>query len=452
MNIRLGKRRSENLVNKHMVIRFIYFFTLLSVVIYIVNYMNENIRNQNIYNIIIFIMCGMIVLWSLKDALKRGFQINTIFGISYFFFMALAQFHISGLQEEKSLYSLYYLFAGSLAFLFVVRLFENQKCPTIRKLSAIDADFLALFLFFFSTCLKIIIFLKMGTRLTNADFASGVGNSYTISGVSGLAEMTMWLSLMCLPNIKRRNKILVFVGSFILFGVFSLSRNNMMMLIVFLTMYFLYSKGEKILRRPDLIIKMLILIIFVFEVFSMFGVYRQTARGWNNPNETVKKLLMSSTNNSVINWVYSYTSINYDVMLQVMAKAAHPYTCYGIFLPILRLVGASSAIAAYNDRVFHIHGLNGFNASTFFGPLIFEMGEFYFFGALLLAVQVGIFAYFARMEKTPGHTIYLMTWAALSVFGNNYTIVIYHFTSIAACILFGLINVKKKNDADEGII
>lgn len=146
----------------------------------------------------------------------------------------------------------------------------------------------------------------------------------------------------------------------------------------------------------------------------------------------------------MVNWIYGYTAINYDVLLQTMATAEHPMTLYSFVGPFVRLAAGNSALAQFQDSVYHVKALNGFNASTMFGPMVYEMGIFYVVQVVLLGIQTGILGYVARLQRSDGHYAYLASFAALAVFGNFFSIVIYYYVSVAAIIMFLLIRPSQK--------
>lgn len=412
------------------------FGTLL--LLYICYYVLFPLPRISVCSFIIFFLSVCLVEWGVLDILKRGILVSNIFSIAYFCFLAINCFGISELQQEKKVESIYYLVIGAVIFIICVRAFEKCKIVRIKRKHIFNLNIIAMVFFAAFVVLKIIIFSKTGIRIFDANYAKGEGTKYVVGGLSGLSEMMMWISLMFVPVIEKKYKAVICTTAFILYGLFALSRNNMMLISVFVVICIIQSKGRQFLIDKKIIRRVALFGVILLMAFTVFGNYRQRQRGWNDPSKTIQNLLESKVDNSIVNWTYSYTSINYDVILQCMANREHPYTLYSIFSPLTRLVGDYDGLADYQDEVFHIHGLNGYNASTIWGPMIYELGELYILGVLLLGIIVGLWIIIAKIENSKGFLAYLMTWAAMSVFGNFYTITVYFYISIAASLVFAV--------------
>ena len=394
--------------------------------------------NINSLNIIIYIISILGIEIAMLDILKKGVKIYNVFTAVYFLFLAINNLNISGLQSEKTWSDVYYLVFGALVFALTLWFFDQIKIKQhIKARQTINPNTIAKFIFVIAVMLKLLVFMQTGIRLVNAvDWASETGSKYAVSGLSGLAEIAIWLSLMFVPHVKNKMKIVISVSAIFLFGVLSISRNNIMMMIIFLIMCYAQSEGNRLMINKKTTRRLALASIIVAIGFTVLGNYRQMMLGWSDPGQVIANLLQSKVSNSTINWIYSYTAINFDVMVQIMAKSEHPYTIYSIGAPFVRFVAGNNSLMNFYDAVYHIGGLNGFNASTFLGPMIYELGQFYIIGAFLLGLQVGFFSYIARSERSKGHYAYLMAFSALSIFGNFYSLPICCYTSIAACITF----------------
>lgn len=418
---------------------------LLLMIAFFASLLHSDSDARSLCNIITYLISLGVVAWGLLDILKRGICVSNVFACSYFVFLAFNCFYISRLQVRKSWGSIYYLVIGSLLFILILRIFETCRAIKIRCKTRLNPNTLAAICFVCFVLLKMVNFYMTGIRLFDHDFSNDGAKNYMIGGLSGISELLMWISLMFIPVVKKRLRIIIAAGCFLLYGVFAVSRNNMMTIAIFLAVCLMQHYGRRFLNNRKLIRSLAVMSVVVLVAFTLFGNYRQQQRGWNNVSGTIEYLLDSKSTSSVVNWTYAYTSINYDVVLQCMAEAYHPGSLYSVLEPLARLFGNVSAIAKYNDEVFHIHGLHGFNASTIWGPTIYELGDMYLFGVFLLGLIVGTWILIARSEGAKGFEVYLVTWAAMSVFGNFYTISVYFFTSIAACAVFLLVDTHERN-------
>ncbi len=438
-------KTSDKFISNNRVKVYLCGLFLLLVIAFFAYVIHSDSDARSFFNIITYLISLGVVAWGLLDILKRGICVSNVFACSYFAFLAFNCFYISGLQVRKSWSSIYYLVIGSLLFIMILRMFETCRVIRIHCKTRLKPDLLATVCFVCFVFLKMINFYMTGIRLFDHDFSNDGAKNYMIGGLSGLSELFMWISLMFIPVVKKKLRIVIAAGCFLLYGVFAVSRNNMMTIAIFLAICLMQHYGSRFLNNRKLIRSLAIMSVVVLIAFTLFGNYRQQQRGWNNVSGTIEYLLESKSTNSVINWTYAYTSINYDVLLQCMVETNHPGSLYSVLEPLVRLFGDVSAIAKYNDAAFHIHGLNGFNASTIWGPTIYELGDMYLFGVFLLGLIVGIWILIARSEGAKGFEVYLVTWAAMSVFGNFYTISVYFFTSIAACAVFLLVETHESN-------
>lgn len=446
INIHSSKiKASDKFISNNRVKVYLSGIFLLLAIFFLAYVMHSDSDARSFCNIITYLISLGVVVWGVLDILKRGICVSNIFACSYFIFLAFNCFYISRLQVRKSWSSIYYLVIGSLLFIIILRMFENCRIIRIHCKTRLNPNILAAICFVCFVILKMINFCMAGIRLFNHDFSNDGAKNYMIGGLSGISELLMWISLMFIPVVKKKLRIIIATGCFLLYGVFAVSRNNMMTIAIFLAICLMQYYGSCFLNNKKLIRWLVIMSVVVLVAFTLFGNYRQQQRGWNNVSDTIEYLLNSKSTNSVVNWTYAYTSINYDVILQCMVEANHPGSLYSVLEPLVRLFGDVSAIAKYNDAAFHIHGLNGFNASTIWGPTIYELGDMYLLGVFLLGLIVGTLILIARSEGAKGFEVYLVTWAAMSVFGNFYTISVYFFTSIAACAVFLIVETPEKN-------
>ncbi len=427
----------EETAKKSTVRRRIITITISSLALYILYaslFPKMNIRTGNV---ILFSVSVLLISYGVFDILKRGVKINNIFLVCYFAFLALNNLNISRLQIPKGFVESYYLLAGALLFWLIVRAFDNHPIKTyVTGASTLNPNTVAVILIISTLVLKGLIIMQTGIRLIDANWqGGGTGDQYAVGGLTGLYQICIWTLLILLPRFNKKYKIITVIMSVLFEAVMAISRNNAMMIFTYLILVFAISKRDRLLISKKVIRRIIIVVIIMIIAFTIFGNYRQTMRGWNDPTKAIEYLLQSNISNGTINWIYGYTAINYDVMLQTMATANHPMTMYSIFSPYIRLLFGYSALSQYQDAVYHIKALNGFNASTIFGPMVYEMGGLYIVQVFLLALQVGLFGVIARKQKADGHYAYLMAFGALSVFGNFYSIAIYAYVSIAAMVI-----------------
>lgn len=422
---------------------FVIIVCLLLYMIYAILFPQTNIKARNY---VLFLIAVLLAGYGFLDILKNGVRINNAFLTCYFIFLALNNLNLSRLQKAKELIDMYYLLIGPIIFFIITRMFDHAKIRrNIMAKQKCPPDLIAVCLIVCALASKIMIYSKTGIRLFDSNWhGGGTGDQYTVGGLTGVYMLSIWLSLLLVPCVSKIIKVIIIVMSLLFEAVFSISRNNAMMILIYLLMVYALSKRKSLLIDKKTIQRIIAVIVCMLVLFTVFGNFRQRMRGWSDPGGTISYYLESNVKNSMVNWIYGYTAINYDVLLQTMATAEHPMTLYSFVGPFVRLAAGNSALAQFQDSVYHVKALNGFNASTMFGPMVYEMGIFYVVQVVLLGIQTGILGYVARLQRSDGHYAYLASFAALAVFGNFFSIVIYYYVSVAAIIMFLLIRPSQK--------
>lgn len=431
---------------------------VLALAAYIVYAICLPARNIQWINVLIYTGSMALVAFSVQDIVKQGVSVSNVFGSIYFLSLAANNLNISGLQREKTLLDVYYLMAGPVIFWVIVSIFDRVKIRfSIQKVRVFDPNTVAKALLLLYVVMKLCIFRRTGIRLLGGTWMHGgfngantIGSQYQVGGFSGIAMCSMWLALLLIPVVKNRLKIVIGATALLLDGVFMISRSAIMMMGIYFVACFVCAQGNRLLTSKKNVRILCILALLGAAGFTILGNLRQMMRGWgNNSGQVIANLLQSSTKNGAVNWLYAYTAFNHDVLLQVHTGVEHPMTMYTVFAPIARIFGGYAALADYNDAVFHVSGLRGFNMLPFTGPMVNEMGALYVVQAALLGLYVGVLSYVSRVQRAEGFRAFLIMFSTLLICGNNFTTASYFFVTAGAFFMFFL--VRGPEDIEKGV-
>ena len=432
INNTISKKQFAISVNKSVVIATIFCLPIYISIELILG------AQFNIGNLVLVFLLVLIISSAICDMKRRGIRLSNTFAVCFFGVLLLNCLNISRLQEPKTIRDMYYYLFGPSLFYFMLALYEKTSNNNnhLVKIFGINPDIIGIIMLVLCVVLKSRIFILTGIRLFSNSWKTAERELFVVPVESGLSDLFMWLSLMLVPMMKK--KYLKFFGILIpiLFTVLSATREYFIFICIFVSFLWMLHYGKKLFMKTN-ICKILIIFIGMLVIFSVWGNYRQIKRGWADPQNAVKELLESNTDNMVINWVYGYTGINFDVLKQNYIEKDVSGDYRALLVPMIRILEGSNGVKIYKDTL-KIDGINGFNASTFLSLFIKELGVFYFVDVFLLGIIVIVLDKLCCLSEFQGGKIFLLVMTSLTFYGNYYLIYANLFYSLVAGIILSL--------------
>lgn len=442
MNIRFKK----SYLTFNIMLMYVFLFC------YIICYAFFKSSNFNLVNFTIFILSSFIVSVSLYSIEKKGINAYNLFFFVFFFFLMLNTYNISNLQKEKTLMDLYYYFVGPLVFGGCIFIFENinfLKEYNWRKIRLFNPNKLVLGALIVYIICYIYIYSITGIRLFGGEMLSTDSQQYVVPGVSGVVALLFWVLLIYVPHINRSMQISV-VASVILFqGILNSKRGELVRILLFLGIYYMLKRGKKLFNRK-IITRLLIMILGLILIFTITGEYRQSLRmGDSGINFSMNDLSRSNIENKAINWLYTYTALNFDV-LSVSIMQEPKNSMEAISIPIKRIMGGSSAVENYYDQL-NSEGLSGFNATTFLFGYIRDLGVLYVFEIIFLGIFVGFVIALSKKHNFVGLYTYILLLTLLTIFGDYYFNPSNFFCIIITFVVLSFTKLESANKSGENL-
>lgn len=392
----------------------------------------------NYVNVLIVVSCTILIGIGIHNIKKFGITIDSVFILCYFGVLIVNNLNISALQMEKTLMDYYYFFCGPMIFVLILYIVEKLPVKPLRKRLHINANIVASLFFVIYIIMKVYIFHRTGIRLFSNAWSTSQSPSFIIPGISGISSMFMWLTLMMLPDVSNQKlKMTVIFLAILLDGIFPASRGNAMRIVLMAIFLYVYKHGQHVFYRRNLT-KCICIVITIFVIFSFWGDIRQEKRGYGT-EYNIGLYLGSYLNNDTINWIYSYTALNFDVLKQCFLGREPTYELHALLLPIMRISSGNKTIQTYYDSIY-TNGLKGFNASTFLSNFILEFGAFYFVEIVVLGLIVSLLSLWCRWCKLRGGYAYLLMLTAFSFFGNYYLVPFFLYTLLICLSIYSVIN------------
>lgn len=369
-------------------------------------------------NIIIFLLSLVILLFTINSIRKKGVRQYSVFYLFFYSSLLLNNCQISELQFKKELIDIYYLFVGPLIFGSILFFFDQYKVKPWKKLLNLSPTSIGIILWIFVLILELYIINNVGLRiLMPGKWLTENATEFVVPGISGIVYVISWILVMFIPDVNKFLKSLFLLNGLVIMGIISVSRGNIIRIVLTYIMIYAINKGNRILTR-----KVLLVIIATATVvllgFSVLGELRESVR--HNTNIQISDVLQSRINNKVINWYYCYTAINFDVLKAVSYDEVPNYSLSCLALPLLRLLGNDEVVKYLTSR--QTYGLNGLNASTFLNDFIADWGLLYFIPIMMLGIFVGLCILLSKCAGTLGGYAFLMMISSISVMGNYYIV------------------------------
>lgn len=389
------------------------------------------------------------------DGFTKAINASNTFLTFFYFGLALNCLELSGLQTEKKVIDIYFYFVGPLVFVSIIRLIERVKFRKLKRIKPLNikGEYIALLVFVIYLVLKLMVFKTTGIKYLDSNFSMSDNSEYAVTGVTGVCNMFMLMSLMFLNEQKGVIRVII-IGTVLLFEcVFMVSRGQLIKVFAFLLMYFLlnqdvlktlgksiYEKTNKVLSKRN---KRIIVIVgvAVLLAFSYMGQYRQSVR--SNGVYNILTVTDLKINSIPLAWFYSYYPLNFEVIREYygssMTVLGYPST---ILMPIVRLVlNDSQAYIEMMNASSKLH-INGFNAATFLSRYILDFGYFYFIELAILALYIGVVEKIAINRNAKGVYAFLLSLVLLYSFGD-YSMVAYYVLAIVAMLILYTFVIKE---------
>lgn len=415
-------------------------FCLVSSILIIVVYSISSIGLSSIYsnipNFLIFIFALFLLYVNLYSIKQKGIELHNIFGSVYFAVLLLNTLNLSKSQFPKEYIDIYFYFIGALFFILFLYLGDNVKFKRISNthVSFINVNKCIWIFWCIYLVLKIVIWRKVGYALLTVENTRYInGSDFTVSGVSGISFVIMWMLLMLFPNYYNKKIKSIIIISFIIFeSILNVNRGNIIRIFLYLAFLFLLERkvSHKVIDKKT-IIMLSITCFLIFLAFSVFGNYRQTSGG---NFFSVKLFLNGRVDNDILNWIYAYTAINFDV-LKLYYNVSPLYIPTQIMMPFIRLINNYINIESYYSYFSNI-GIGGMNASTFLSDTIRDFGMLYFIELIPMAFIIGIISNFGKKKKKfIGIRAFLFMNISVMIFGNYLFSPSYFFSLIAGIMI-----------------
>lgn len=384
-------------------------------------------------HLLIFLFAETLAIFGLESARKKGVNLSNLFMLCFFTVMAMNCLMLSKLQVEKEITDIYYYFWGPILFAAILYIGE-KPVRRIRHFNfKLNIQMVALGMWVLYCLFQIYMFSVTGIRFFSNDWMMNQSTNYVIPGVTGLMNMFMWSALMMLPNVKwKRLKALIIISTLV-FCLLSAQRGDALRVGVFVIVQSIHRMRKRIFTRKNLRLILILLLVCIIG-FSVWGNYRQRQRGWTSAI-TVGTILASHVENDTLNWLYAYTGMNFDVLKQIYIDGEPTGEIIELFIPIIYLTQGSAAVEEHYNRIV-TSGINGWNASTFLGYFIGELGGFYFISVVVLGIIVAVLSRLCRSASFRGGYDFLMMITAFTPFGNYYLKTNYFFSLIVCILLY----------------
>lgn len=383
-------------------------------------------------NLAIFSLSLALIAGGILGIFNNSYCVTSYFLTSYFFVLSLSCVHVSGLQSKYNWDFFYVAVFGGLLFALLLAIFDRIAFPRITSRILIDANLVAAVLILTYIALKYFILSETGTRLaTFQDVTKHNGDMYALAGFSGLALVLQSTLLMMFPLIKKHYKfiIIVLVATF---AVLHVKRGDVMRLAIFLILYFLITGGYLSYSRLKLKSLGLVLGCAVIVVIghSYLGNVRQSLY---SPDYDIKTIADSRYDSDALSWFFTYTGMNFEVLSRIDLQGLYGYP-RSIMLPVDRYVDPDS-VQEYYDRM-STENVRGFNASTFLGPMVLDMGRMFWVELMIYCVLALLPLAAAKMCGADGARIFMISMVVLLPFGDHIMQPAYYISMLLSPFLF----------------
>lgn len=398
-------------------------------------------------NIMIAGVALAISIAGFSDMARNGIRIHSTFLALFFLALFFNNFNLSATQASKSFGDAYFFILLPVAFVLMfigadrkVRLDPNDMRQG-GKVSFSFVDYAMVFIIVAYVFLRVLSFEDTGLRFFTEGFEAERSSEIGASGEgTGILTSLMWTIIMLLPCLK--NKYVKWIAGLVivLTCVFCLKRGVVIRVLLFFLCYLLILRGSFFFSRKGVLVLVLVALVGGY-CFAVWGDARQMARGAAS-DYSVSSVIESRIDNDFISWTYAYTALNFDVLKQCYIDGEVTGEFTELMKPVKRFVHGA---AMYDDdENANLPSLNGFNASTFLGPFVRELGVFSIVSVLILGLLLRLLIQISSRVKAYGVYIMILSTVALAFFSNGFTspnIVYAVLFALAICTINALVNV-----------
>tara|TARA_B110000211_G_C14050547_1_gene540997 strand:- start:768 stop:1976 length:1209 start_codon:yes stop_codon:yes gene_type:complete len=293
-------------------------------------------------------------------------------------------------------------------FFFVIDALHLKK---IKQIPLLDVDMVFFSFLIIYIILKIYIINKTGIRVESLIDGNRIdGKEFVIPGISGLVAILQWSLLILFPFINRKKKVIVFT-CILIFSFLSAKRGDLVRTLLFISVYY-YMLNKNTIKSKNVLLFFVFIVLFGLG-FALLGDLRQTQY---DSSFSIVSTLGSYYNSSSLSWLFGYTGINLEVLsrIPISDEARLPMN---VIIPFYRSGIDEYEVLAYYNKISQFK-ISGFNASTFLGPMVYDMGQFFWIElTLFLSVTCSLIA-FSKVCGSIGSEMMILSLIALLPFGN----------------------------------
>ena len=201
----------------------------------------------NIINLLLVYWTIVMIGYAIWDVKRRGVNLSNVFAGCFFGVLLMNNLNISNLQAPKTAVDMYYFLSGPMIYFGILSVYQKVRKTRIKKWKGFNSNIVAVMAILGCVLLNSYIYSVKGIRFFSTSWRTKENVAFVIPGVSGLAGMFMWLSLMLIPSIsKKRLKLLAITISGICI-VLSATRQNFIIMSVFLILLWGVQYGRNFL-------------------------------------------------------------------------------------------------------------------------------------------------------------------------------------------------------------
>jgi len=403
---------------------------LILTIVYCSSYLVTD-SSPSVTDIALYLTSLLLLFLGARKFGRCKYDLAPIFNLSFFSVLLFSCYNISELQTPSNLYFVAIVLIGGGGLSFFLTAMDKLKIPIIKSKLAFDANNIILIVISLYIFCKIIIIYKTGFRLEA--LLSGErhdGGEYVVPGLSGLAAVLQWSLLMAFPLISRKIKISIII-SIALFSLLAAKRGDVVRMIIYLVVYYLIFKDRYLqFYKPRIKIISIILFFTFAYAFSYTGNARQHAY---DKDFSIVEQIGANYNNDSLAWMFGYTGINFEVLSRVPLED-NLYFPMSIVVPFSKGLISTNEIAKYYETLSS-YRINGFNASTFLGPMVHDMGEYFWIELILFMLALLVLIFCAKLSGSVGSQLFIMSLIVLLPFGNYFLSAQFYYAILFSSIL-----------------
>jgi len=401
---------------------FVVVVTLL--VIYVLNHIYLGIQFDFVNFFVLFVSSSVLTVFVSVQKIKKNYLL-LLFSISFLGLLIFSCFKINALQGRYDGFFLYVVGLGFCLTALFLYLADKINLPVVNGVRFISVSFVYYSFLVLFVGLSAYVFSKTGIRALH--FIDGVrsnGADFVIPGISGLAAIFKWSLLMLIPFVKLKRIIIILLVISIV-AVLHGKRGDVFRALLFASVYFSYLHFDRLSFK-----KFGFFILFSSSALVLFGYLGDLRQQSYDSAFSIVSLSQSYFESSTLAWVFTYTGFNFNVLNSYPTNGVMDKMTY-VLIPFLN----NSAVESYFANLSAI-SISGFNASTFLGPLVYDLGVFFWLELLVfLFLLIGL-VFLTRVSRHRGAYFMLALLIVLLPFGNYVLTPSYFYSILFSCFIF----------------